>query len=710
MGQWTIGKGWEKLPRKPLTVGIVCFALAVVAGLWASVEVLIAHERKAKIEHVMQQNANLARAFEEHTIQTLRYIDENLLILKRRFESDGENFDLPSFWNDNQINLAIARNAAITDATGTVVLGSLPSPRISLADREHINVHFNADSGRMFIGKPVEARINKSWSIVVSRRANKPDGSLLGVVSIAVNPFYFSDFYKDIDLGAHGTVALVGTDGIIRARLGGDESRGIGLDVSKGDLSRQISKVPNGAYVAKSVSDGITRIFAYRTVRDYPLYVTVGSSLGEALADVDNQAHVYRILAVVISLGVVAFAAYLLQSTARLEQLVGQRTRDLRVSEMRLAGILSIAPEAIVVVDEGGEIRLFNSGAEKIFGYEAAEAIGQPLDILIPERHRARHPDLVRAFGDGLEQSRKTSTRGRIAGLRRDGREFPAEASIAKLDLDDGRLFIVILHDATESVAQERSLIIAKEDAEFASRAKSEFLANMSHELRTPLNAIIGFSEMMSLQQFGPLGNARYEGYAQDIVSSGRHLLSVINDVLDVAKIEARQMQLIECALDLGQVSEECLGFIQPMADEKGITVTLDVTRGMPRVRADERRMRQVALNLLSNAVKFTPRGGAVTVRIAREADGTPTLTIVDTGIGIPADRLRYIGQPFVRAEDQLNRNSEGTGLGLALSNALVVLHGGTLTIASEVGRGTTVTVRLPVERVVAETNSETVA
>ena len=194
MGQWTIGKGWEKLPRKPLTVGIVCFALAVVAGLWASVEILIAHERKAKIEHVMQQNANLARAFEEHTIQTLRYIDENLLILKRRFESDGENFDLPSFWNDNQINLAIARNAAITDATGTVVLGSLPSPRISLADREHINVHFNADSGRMFIGKPVEARINKSWSIVVSRRANKPDGSLLGVVSIAVNPFYFSDF------------------------------------------------------------------------------------------------------------------------------------------------------------------------------------------------------------------------------------------------------------------------------------------------------------------------------------------------------------------------------------------------------------------------------------------------------------------------------------------------------------------------------------
>lgn len=710
MGQRAIGNGWEKPPRKQLTLGIICFAFAVVAGLWISVETLIAHERKAKIEHVIQQNANLARAFEEHTIQTLRYVDENLLILKRRFEADGERFDLPAFWRDSQINLAIARNAAITDATGTVVLGSLPSPRISLADREHINVHFKADTDRPFIGKPVEARINKSWSIVVSRRADKADGSLLGVVSIAVSPFYFSDFYKDIDLGAHGTVALTGMDGIIRARLGGEGSQGIGLDVSKGDLFRQVGKAANGAYVAKAVSDGVTRIFAYRTVRDYPLFVSVGSSLDEALADVNYQAHVYRILAVLISAGIVAFAAYLFQSSARLEHLVGQRTRDLRASEMRLAGILSIAPEAIVVVDESGAIRLFNSGAEKIFGYDADEAIGQPLDILIPERHRARHPDLMKAFANGLEQSRMMSTRGRIAGLRRGGREFPAEASIAKLDLDDEWLFIVILHDATESVAQERSLIIAKEDAELASRAKSEFLANMSHELRTPLNAIIGFSEMMSLQQFGPLGNPRYEGYAHDIVASGRHLLSVINDVLDVAKIEARQMHIVESDLDLGQMAVESLSLIMPMADEKGLRMTLDVAQEMPPVRADERRMRQVALNLLSNAIKFTPRGGVVTVRIACDRDGAPTFTIADTGIGIPADRLRYIGQPFVRAEDQHNRNADGTGLGLALTNALVVLHGGTLTIASEVGRGTTVTVRLPAERALVATREATVA
>ena len=709
MGSWFSGKGWATLPRKQLTAGIVCFTLVLVAGLWVSVEALIGHERQAKIDHVMRENANLARAFEEHAIQTLRYVDENLLILKSRFEAEGEGFDLPGFWRDTQINSAIAHNALITDATGTVVLGSIPSSSISLADREHVNVHFDADINRPFIGKPVEGRINGQKSIIVSRRANKPDGSLMGVVMIAVNPFYFSHVYKDIDLGAHGVVAITGKDGIIRARLA-EGTRSIGLDVSKGDLFKQVGEVASGSYIAKTVSDGVTRIFSYRTLRDYPLFISVGTSRDEALADVARQAHAYRILALLVSAGIVAFAAYLIASSGRLERLVGVRTQELRASEMRLAGIIGLAPEAIIVADASGVIRLFNRGAETIFGYPAADAIGRPLDSLILEGQRPRLLDLMTAFGDGAEPARGMSTHGRIAGLRRDGREFPAEVSIAKLDLDHERLFIVILQDIGDAVAQEGALIAAKEEAEFASRAKSEFLANMSHELRTPLNAIIGFSEMMSLQQFGPLGNRRYESYAQDIAASGRHLLSIVNDVLDVAKIEARKMEIEETALDLERIAREGAALLKPMSDDKGIAIAFDVAAGMPRVLADERRMRQMVLNLLSNAIKFTPRGGAVTVRIALGAGGTPTLTVDDNGICIPADRLRYVGQPFIRAEDQLNRNSDGTGLGLALSNALATLHGGALAIASELGRGTTVTVSLPAERVVADVSVATVA
>jgi PAS domain S-box-containing protein len=379
-------------------------------------------------------------------------------------------------------------------------------------------------------------------------------------------------------------------------------------------------------------------------------------------------------------------------------------------SEMRLAGILNIAPEAIIAVDAAGLIQVFNIGAEQIFGQAAYVVIGQPLSILLPERFRARHPEMIRAFGNSTEPSRLMSRRGRISGLRSDGTEFSAEASIAKLDVGGERLFTVILRDITERVEEERTLVAAKEVADAASRAKSEFLANMSHELRTPLNAIIGFSEMMSMQQLGPLGDKRYEEYAADIASSGKHLLDLINDILDVAKIEARQMRLDESAVDLGRTAHESLGFLKATANDGSVAVSVDVAQSMPRVLADERKMKQIVLNLLSNAVRFTPKGGAVTVRIAIGKNGEPTLVVSDTGIGIPLEQLPYIGQPFVQVDGGLNGRFEGTGLGLALSKALTELHGGTLTIESEVGRGTTVTVRLPPDRVVKEATTTDIA
>ncbi|MGE5540230.1 MAG: PAS domain S-box protein [Gemmatimonas sp.] len=369
-----------------------------------------------------------------------------------------------------------------------------------------------------------------------------------------------------------------------------------------------------------------------------------------------------------------------------------------RKSEMRLSGILGISPEAIIAVDQRGVIQLFNAGAEQIFGHAAADAIGQPLAILLPKRFRAAHHGMMRAFGDGDETSRLMSRRGRISGVRKDGTEFPAEASIAKLQVGDEWLFTVILRDITDRVADERALIAAKEEAELSSRAKSEFLANISHELRTPLNAIIGFSEMMATEPFGPLGNNRYKAYAADIRSSGQHLLSVINDILDVSKIEAGRMDLDEREVDLWRTIAASVALVQGRADQRSIA--LDATPGpvRPRVRGDERKIKQIVINLLSNAVKFTPVGGRVSVTVAVE-DGWACVRIMDTGIGIPEDRLAQLARPFVQVESGLNRRYEGTGLGLALSKALAELHQGRLVIESAVGQGTTVTLRLPPER-----------
>jgi len=230
--------------------------------------------------------------------------------------------------------------------------------------------------------------------------------------------------------------------------------------------------------------------------------------------------------------------------------------------------------------------------------------------------------------------------------------------------------------------------------AEEASRAKSTFLANMSHELRTPLNAVIGFSEIMAKELFGPLANPQYKQYASDIFDSGNHLLDLINDILDMAKIEANKLTLAPKPLDPMVAIEQATRLTKRKAEEKGLSLVIDA-EDLPEIEADHRAIKQILLNLLSNAVKFTDQG-AIMVHARGNAQGL-TLRVVDTGCGIPPEHLPRLARPFEQVEQELTRNNHGTGLGLALTKSLVEMHGGKLSIQSEVGRGTIVTVTLPV-------------
>jgi signal transduction histidine kinase len=240
----------------------------------------------------------------------------------------------------------------------------------------------------------------------------------------------------------------------------------------------------------------------------------------------------------------------------------------------------------------------------------------------------------------------------------------------------------------------------AKEAAELADRAKSEFLATMSHELRTPLNAVLGFSEMMLSEVFGPLGNERYLGYAEDIRSSGRHLLSIINDVLDLSKASSGKLELFEGDVDAGNAVEAACRLVQPRVAAAGLSLAMMLPKRPLTVIADERLLKQILLNLLANACKFTPRGGGIVCAVAQDAEGL-CFRVTDTGIGIPQEDLERVLQPFVQADSSHSRRHEGTGLGLALVKAMVELHGGRLTLESTVGEGTTATVILPASRVV---------
>jgi signal transduction histidine kinase len=246
---------------------------------------------------------------------------------------------------------------------------------------------------------------------------------------------------------------------------------------------------------------------------------------------------------------------------------------------------------------------------------------------------------------------------------------------------------------------EKHQLHIDKIEAETANRTKSEFLANMSHELRTPLNAIIGFSEVIKLGMFGPL-NERYRSYGGDIFYSGNHLLELINEILDLSKLEAGQLELHEEDIDVESTIRESRRLIEFQAQKSGVELSEAIEERLPLLRADDRRFRQILINLFSNAVKFTPEGGRVHVSV-RRLNGGIAIAIRDTGIGISPDQIPKALQPFGQIDSKISRKYEGTGLGLPLAKHLVELHGGTLTIRSEVNVGTTVTLILPLHRVV---------
>jgi len=294
-----------------------------------------------------------------------------------------------------------------------------------------------------------------------------------------------------------------------------------------------------------------------------------------------------------------------------------------------------------------------------------------------------------------------------LAEFSRDLRSDALQVILALLALLIGGPFLVRTLRRRERLEMELTAALSVANAqriaaEQASKSKSAFLANMSHELRTPLNAVIGFSEMMAMKIKGPLGHPDYDAYVSDIRKSGVHLLGIISDVLDVARIEAGKAVIHEQEVSIAAVAEDVAQIMAPLVQRARVTLALDIEPQAPTIRADARALRQILLNLVSNAVKFTPEGGAITVRFGRAPGAGAQLSVNDTGIGIPAADIPKLMQPFTMVHDVYQRKFQGAGLGLTLVRSLAELHGGTVKIESMPGHGTTVTVTLPESRVVA--------
>jgi len=307
---------------------------------------------------------------------------------------------------------------------------------------------------------------------------------------------------------------------------------------------------------------------------------------------------------------------------------------------------------------------------------------------------------LLFAPGMSIAGRQRHRSAAQAFALHRERDRLAAELETSNHHLATANAELASANDRLETAAG--ALASAHAEAEAASRAKSEFLANMSHELRTPLNAIIGFAEVIEKETFGPTV-PRYREYASDIHGSGRHLLQVINDILDLAKVEAGQMVLHEARLDPALVMQGCVRLIKPRAAKSNVRLYTTFDPHLPVLLADEARLRQIGLNLLSNAVKFTKAGGRVSVSTGLDRHGGITIAVSDTGIGMTADEIAIALEPFQQVTSSISRTNEGTGLGLPLTKTLVELHAGWLDIASVPGRGTTVTVTFPPSRSLAQ-------
>ncbi|MBV9016364.1 MAG: PAS domain S-box protein [Alphaproteobacteria bacterium] len=662
------------------------------------------------LAHTRSETTKLGVVLAEQTARSIQAIDLVLQEMQAKVLDAGAGgaehlgqamatSAVHEFLAERSKSLPQARAIGFVSASGKLLNGSRfwPIPPIDLSDRDYyIHLRDNADAG-LFISAPARDLSGK-WTFFLARRVNDPHGAFAGIVLGLADAEYFEDFYRAITTSEGDAVTLLQRDGTLLTRYPRIESM-IGQKMPA--QSPWYAAIAKGGetYHTPGFISGAPRIISARPVGEYPLVINVGVDESVAFATPRRDTILIAIAALLASAGFAVLFAALASRSRRLEQQaaeLSQTAQALGKSEARFRDFATITSDWLWETDRdhrftyvSDSIRRFGQNPQNVIGHTRFEMIAEsdrdPEKWLqhraTLERHEAFH-DFVytRKYKEDREQIVSISGNpvfnheGRFVGYRGTAR------------------------DVTAQVHAERRLRDAKIAAEAANVAKSQFLANMSHELRTPLNAIIGFSDMLVLGRSGelqgaPLDHAHQLEYARIINQSGQHLLDIVNDLLDLAKIDAGKVALETEDTNPYKLAASCIEFIREAAQIAGLQLSVDCEPGLPVVVADERRLKQVLLNLLTNAVKFTGSGGSVTLWVRRAEDGGIAFVVCDTGIGMTADEIEIALQPFGQLDSGFNRRHDGTGLGLPLARSLVELHGGSMRIDSEKGLGTTVTV-----------------
>jgi len=505
-----------------------------------------------------------------------------------------------------------------------------------------------------------------------------------------VNLSKIMGWWQTIEWPAGAAVALIRDSREILIRHPFLESF-LNKDISGGPLIDSIATIgpDSGAASFKATqTDNVVRRVAWRASPSTNLILVAGFSDSTVNADwwEQTQATAYAVTAV----GVLSTIFVLVTATSRArsrEHVILSEARLKAATDAGGMGVWDFDPTTGALHWDPGMFALYQIRDDQFSGlYEAWRAAVHPHDVEAAERE----------LEDAIEHQRPFDTRFRIVLPDGSHRWLSAEAKLITNEAGKVVRLVGVNRDITEEFEARENLMAARQNAERANAAKSDFLAAMSHELRTPLNAICGFSEILQRELFGKLGNDKYRDYVGHVNSSAQHLLSLVNNVLDLSRIEAGEMPVVAGRFDLAAVIRDCVHMVGYRHDRTAEDVSLDIEPAQIVIESDARAVRQVLLNLLANADKYTPAGGAISLRARQAADGEVIVTLSDTGIGIPVEDIETVLEPFAQSRQRVELAHEGTGLGLSLSSKLMQLMGGSLKIDSTEKRGTTITLTFP--------------
>jgi signal transduction histidine kinase len=658
--------GADSPALRGLSIGTVLVSFFLLFSVWLTLYHAYEAEREKDYETAYKETANIARAFEEHTLRTLKAADRATLVLKHHYEREGRTMDIPRYIQEGVLPGEQFLLLGVIDEYGDLAVSSqVPLVSVNLADREYFQVHRAKDDGQLHIGKPVMGRTTARVAVQLTRRVNRPDGSFGGVAVVAVDTNYFGSFYRQVDLGRTASVYLVGSDGIVRARRT-EAGTFSGQDITGSPVLEMIKHSDTGQYRETSMMDGISRLHSYRSLREYPLTVVVGLGEAEVLEKFRERMARYFWVAGLVCLGIIVSAILLLRLIARQKGY----EEDLRSARELLEAKVELRTHELSAVNE--ELTVMNE--QYLALNEELQAMNRELSVEVAERRRTE------------EELRKSTAE--LAATYSELQTVQMQAYQQDKMASIGQLAAGVAHEINNPMA----FVISNLES------LKEYLGRLTHFISVQEEAVSGF-----------VPKGREEAALINKVEDARQALKIDYVLQDVNNLIG---ETLEGADRVKEIVQDLKGFARVESESRpanindGLESAINIVWNemkykaeltkelgeLPPTRCNIGQMNQVFMNILMNAVQAIDKWGKIAVKTWAEG-GYIFVSIADTGCGIPPQVLNNIFEPFFTTKEV----GKGTGLGLSVAYDIVKRHGGEISVTSAPGKGATFTIIIPV-------------